>query len=114
MIDYHALKVLSLIYHKTNSKPLHDISYLNPHYSKVMPAHNLEYPKIARNTVNRKGKSRGKYDLEVVHTIINQARVVHVSFTPLADDPFPTILPMIAVMGERVHKNSQQHFRCYD
>jgi hypothetical protein len=65
-----------------------------------MPAHTLEYPQETRNTVNRYGKPRGKYDLESVHTLIHQAHVVHVSFTPLPDDPFPTILPMIGVMGE--------------
>ncbi|KIM98154.1 hypothetical protein OIDMADRAFT_129005 [Oidiodendron maius Zn] len=59
----------------------------------------MEYPKEARNTVNRKGKMRGKYDLETVHSIIQQARVVHVSFTPFPDDPFPVILPMIGIMG---------------
>lgn len=64
-----------------------------------MPAHALEYPQEKRNTVNRYGKPRGKYDLESVHTLIHQAHVVHVSFTPLPDDPFPTILPMIGVMG---------------
>jgi nitroimidazol reductase NimA-like FMN-containing flavoprotein (pyridoxamine 5'-phosphate oxidase superfamily) len=62
----------------------------------------MEYPKEARNTVNRKGKMRGKYDLETVHSIIQQARVVHVSFTPFPDDPFPVILPMIGIMGECV------------
>jgi hypothetical protein len=65
-----------------------------------MPANAMEYPKEARNTVNRKGKLRGKYDLETVHSIMQQARVVHVSFSPLPDDPFPVILPMIGVMGE--------------
>jgi hypothetical protein len=69
-----------------------------------MPASAMEYPKETRNTVNRKGKMRGKYQLETVHTIIQQARVVHVSFTPFPDDPFPVILPMIAVMGERFLK----------
>lgn len=65
-----------------------------------MPVNALEYPKEARNTVNRKGKLRGKYDLKTVHSIMQQARVVHVSFSPLPDDPFPVILPMIGVMGE--------------
>lgn len=64
-----------------------------------MPATALEYPKEGRNTVNRKGKMRGKYDMETVHTIMQQARVVHVSFSPFPDDPFPVILPMIGVMG---------------
>ena len=65
-----------------------------------MPANAMEYPKEVRNTVNRKGKLRGKYDLETVHTLVQQSRVAHVSFSPLPDDPFPVILPMIAVMGE--------------
>src|ERR1700734_752296 len=67
-----------------------------------MPAHTLEYPQEGRNTVNRNGKTRGKYDLETVHTIINRAHVVHVSFTPLADDSFPTILAMIGFMGKYI------------
>lgn len=64
-----------------------------------MPSPDLEYPKQARNTVVRKGKDRGKYDLTTVHTILNSALVVHVSFTPGGTDPFPTTLPMIGFMG---------------
>lgn len=59
----------------------------------------MEYPKEAQNTVNRKGKLRGKYDLETIHSIMQQSRVVHVSFSPFPDNPFPVILPMIGVMG---------------
>lgn len=66
-----------------------------------MPA--MEYVQDARNTVNRKGKMRGKYDLETVQTIVQQARVVHVSFSPFPEDPFPAILPMIGVMGEYLY-----------
>lgn len=59
----------------------------------------LQYPKDARNTVIRKGKDRGRYDLSTIHTIINSALVVHVAFSPTPDEPFPAILPMIGFMG---------------
>ncbi|KAI9772375.1 MAG: hypothetical protein M1835_006279, partial [Candelina submexicana] len=39
------------------------------------------------------------YELRAIHTIINAAPVLHVSFTPDPSDPFPAILPMIGVMG---------------
>ncbi|KAI9709669.1 MAG: hypothetical protein M1812_007647 [Candelaria pacifica] len=39
------------------------------------------------------------YELRSIHTIINAAPVLHVSFTPDPADPFPAILPMIGVMG---------------
>jgi nitroimidazol reductase NimA-like FMN-containing flavoprotein (pyridoxamine 5'-phosphate oxidase superfamily) len=41
----------------------------------------------------------GKYDYETVHKLIAAAPIVHVSFTPSADEPFPTILPMIGFIG---------------
>ncbi|MCJ1397378.1 hypothetical protein MMC11_000571 [Xylographa trunciseda] len=56
-----------------------------------------EYTKTARNTVNRY-RGRGAYDYETIHTIVNTAPILHVSFNPPAD-PFPTILPMIGCMG---------------
>ncbi|MCJ1388077.1 hypothetical protein MMC18_000921 [Xylographa bjoerkii] len=56
-----------------------------------------EYPKTARNTVNRY-RARGAYDYETIHTIANTAPILHVSFNP-PSDPFPTILPMIGCMG---------------
>jgi nitroimidazol reductase NimA-like FMN-containing flavoprotein (pyridoxamine 5'-phosphate oxidase superfamily) len=41
------------------------------------------------------------YDHATVHAIIDAAPVVHVSFnpSPLDDDPFPTVLPMIGCTG---------------
>jgi nitroimidazol reductase NimA-like FMN-containing flavoprotein (pyridoxamine 5'-phosphate oxidase superfamily) len=59
----------------------------------------LEYPKDVRNTVVRKGKDRGHYDLNTIHTIINSALVVHCAFPPSPEEPFPAILPMIGVMA---------------
>lgn len=74
---------------------------------------NLEYPKRARNTVKRydsRGTNShkqyvawtdrpGTYDCEAIHKVINTTPVLHVSFPPGADDPFPALLPMIGVMG---------------
>ncbi|OCT53225.1 flavin-nucleotide-binding protein [Cladophialophora carrionii] len=59
---------------------------------------NLEYPKKPQNTVKRYD-SRGTYDLGAIHSIINTTSVLHVSFAPSPDEPFPAILPMIGVMG---------------
>ncbi|KAF8964590.1 hypothetical protein BDZ97DRAFT_1815797 [Flammula alnicola] len=55
------------------------------------------YEKTPRSTVNRL-KQRAVYDHDTIHNIINAAPVAHVSFNPtsLDDDPFPTILPMLA------------------
>lgn len=39
------------------------------------------------------------YALQTIHTIINTTPVLHVSFTPSPDDPFPVILPMIGQMA---------------
>ncbi|KAJ5080871.1 hypothetical protein N7456_013581 [Penicillium angulare] len=58
----------------------------------------LTYPKRASNTVNRY-KHRATYDLGAIHSIVNDSKVLHVSFNPGPDDPFPTILPMIGQMG---------------
>jgi uncharacterized protein len=43
--------------------------------------------------------STGTYDLGAIHSIINTTSVLHVSFAPSPEDPFPAILPMIGVMG---------------
>lgn len=59
---------------------------------------NLEYPKRPRNTVKRYD-SRGTYDVGAIHKIVNTTPVLHVSFPPGIDDPFPAILPMIGQMG---------------
>ncbi|EEP76290.1 conserved hypothetical protein [Uncinocarpus reesii 1704] len=58
----------------------------------------LVYPKRESNTMNRY-KHRGTYDLGPIHSIVNSAPVLHVSFAPSPDDPFPAILPMIGQMG---------------
>ncbi|KAK2781932.1 hypothetical protein FQN53_000275 [Emmonsiellopsis sp. PD_33] len=58
----------------------------------------LVYPKRTSNTVNRY-KHRATYDLGPIHTIINEAHVLHVSFSPGPEDPFPAIIPMIGAMG---------------
>jgi nitroimidazol reductase NimA-like FMN-containing flavoprotein (pyridoxamine 5'-phosphate oxidase superfamily) len=39
------------------------------------------------------------YSLTTIHSIINHTPVLHVSFTPSPDDPFPVILPMIGQMA---------------
>ncbi|KAK8165299.1 hypothetical protein BKA80DRAFT_289548 [Phyllosticta citrichinensis] len=39
------------------------------------------------------------YDVETIHNIFNTTSVVHVSFLPSPDDPFPVILPMIGQIG---------------
>lgn len=59
----------------------------------------LEYPKRKHNTVNRLGKNRGVYDLEIIHSIINTSLVLNVSFSPSPEDEFPSILPMIGAMA---------------
>lgn len=59
----------------------------------------FEYPKQGHNTVHRHGHDRGRYDLGFIHSLINSSLILNVSFTPSAEDEFPTILPMIGVMG---------------
>ncbi|KAI9039998.1 pyridoxamine 5'-phosphate oxidase family protein [Aspergillus affinis] len=58
----------------------------------------LTYPKRSANTVNRY-KHRATYDLGAIHSIINSTQVLHVSFNPGPEDPFPAIIPMIGQMG---------------
>jgi uncharacterized protein len=57
----------------------------------------------------------GKYDLGTVHSIINTAMVVHVSFSPAPNDPYPAILPMIGVMGsfDRPSADLDEPLDCY-
>lgn len=38
------------------------------------------------------------YELETIHKLINEARIVNVSFND-PDSPFPVVLPMIGHMG---------------
>lgn len=58
------------------------------------------YPKHARSTVHRY-RTRADYDFSTIHSIVDSSPILHVSFLPSdpADDPFPTILPMIGQMG---------------
>jgi len=63
---------------------------------------NLIYPKTAGTTMNRK-KQRGTYDLGTIHSIINSTSVLHVSFNPSPEDPFPATLPMIGHLGSFEH-----------
>ncbi|KAG9234695.1 hypothetical protein BJ875DRAFT_6512 [Amylocarpus encephaloides] len=67
-----------------------------------MVRHTLEYHKNPHNTVNRY-KHQAVYSLTTIHTLINTTPVLHVSFTPSPDDPFPVILPMIGQMGSFDH-----------
>ncbi|KAF7558467.1 hypothetical protein G7046_g5691 [Stylonectria norvegica] len=63
-----------------------------------MGNHTLEYPKEATNTVKRLN-DRGVYALTTIHTLINTQPILHVSFSPPSQPPFPVILPMIGQMG---------------
>ncbi|KIW21408.1 hypothetical protein PV08_01988 [Exophiala spinifera] len=66
----------------------------------------LEYPKTAINKVNRYNV-RETYDLEAIHTIINESTYVNVSFnTPDPSNPFPVTLPMIGVAASFDHPSS--------
>ena len=58
----------------------------------------IAYAKHARSTVHRH-KERALYDYATVHSIVNQCSILHVSFAPSSDDPFPTTLPMLGQMG---------------
>ncbi|CRG84483.1 hypothetical protein PISL3812_01764 [Talaromyces islandicus] len=56
------------------------------------------YPKRSTNTVKRYAH-RATYDVAAIHSIVNSSQVLHVSFNPGPEDPFPTTLPMIGQMG---------------
>ncbi|KIW27367.1 uncharacterized protein PV07_07111 [Cladophialophora immunda] len=58
----------------------------------------LTYPKTKSTTVNRYN-TRATYDVKAIHSIVNESSVLHVSFAPDGEDPFPAILPMIGTMG---------------
>ncbi|PHH74054.1 hypothetical protein CDD80_3336 [Ophiocordyceps camponoti-rufipedis] len=62
-----------------------------------MGRHELEYPQEALNAIRRHGE-RASYALKTIHTLINTAPIVHVSFNP-PGSPFPVTLPMIGQMG---------------
>ena len=57
----------------------------------------------------------GTYDLGAIHSIINSTSVLHVSFAPSPDQPFPAILPMIGVMGSFEYPSSgiDEPLDCY-
>ncbi|KAF4627775.1 hypothetical protein G7Y89_g10384 [Cudoniella acicularis] len=64
------------------------------------------YPKVVRNTIVRY-KPRGAYDFATIHSIVNSAPVIHVSFsTPDESDPFPAVLPMLGFMGSFDNQNA--------
>lgn len=50
----------------------------------------------------------GKYDFVTVHDIVNSTNVVHVSFVPEPEDPFPIVLPMIGQMGSFAEPKSTE------
>ncbi|KAE8151365.1 hypothetical protein BDV25DRAFT_152687 [Aspergillus avenaceus] len=74
----------------------------------------LTYPKQPSNTVNRY-KHRATYDLQTIHTIINTTQVLHVSFPPGPNTPFPAIIPMIGQMGSHAYPSSgpDEPLDCY-
>jgi uncharacterized protein len=44
-------------------------------------------------------KGLGKYDYGTIHQIVDDTPVLHVSFPPSGDDPFPAVLPMLGCTG---------------
>ncbi|ERT01109.1 uncharacterized protein SPSK_07818 [Sporothrix schenckii 1099-18] len=62
-----------------------------------MPRYELTYPKEVHNTVKRYN-SRASYALRTIHSLVNEAQLLHVSFQP-DNSPFPATLPMIGAMG---------------
>ena len=43
--------------------------------------------------------SVGQYDYATIHRLIDTTPVLHVSFPPSGDDPFPAVLPMLGCTG---------------
>jgi uncharacterized protein len=95
-----------------------------------MVRHTFEYPRGPRNTVNRYNHQGTNtpafpntsittppavYDLTAIHSIINTTPVLHVSFTPSLEDPFPVILPLIGQMGsyDRPSASLADPLECY-
>ena len=59
----------------------------------------MAYPKDAHTNANRY-RSRVSYEYSAVHSIVNSASILHVSFVPEAsEEKFPATLPMIGHMG---------------
>lgn len=50
------------------------------------------------------------YDVDFIHSTINNTPVLHVSFVPDPNEPFPIILPMI---GEMAQFPGDEEFHCY-
>lgn len=59
---------------------------------------------------SRENFMTGVYDQDTIHSIIDSAPVVHVSFLPgtLDDDPFPAILPMLGCIGSFTPPNATE------
>ncbi|KAH7070424.1 5-nitroimidazole antibiotic resistance protein [Paraphoma chrysanthemicola] len=57
-------------------------------------------PAYEKTKVNKLGRlgNRGTYDYATIHSLINQAPVLHVSFTD-PEHPFPVVLPMLGCTG---------------
>lgn len=56
------------------------------------------------------------YDLQAIHSIINAAPVLHVSYNSSdPEDPFPTVQPMIGTMGSFAHPSADisEPMDCY-
>ncbi|TFK69169.1 hypothetical protein BDN72DRAFT_623134 [Pluteus cervinus] len=56
------------------------------------------YPSHPRATIGRY-RNRGAYDFQAIHSVVNAAPVLHLSFIPSETDPFPTIIPLLGQMG---------------
>ncbi|KNG48541.1 5-nitroimidazole antibiotic resistance protein [Stemphylium lycopersici] len=56
-----------------------------------------EYPKTSVNKLGRLAK-RGHYDYPTIHTLLNTAPILHVSFVD-PTHPFPVVLPMLGCTG---------------
>jgi len=59
---------------------------------------NGTYPKTPINTINRY-KHQATYDVEFIHSVINNTPVLHVSFVPDPSTALPIVLPMIGQLG---------------
>ncbi|RDW76516.1 pyridoxamine 5'-phosphate oxidase family protein [Aspergillus mulundensis] len=75
----------------------------------------MKYPVGKHNKVRRLADKRADYDLNTVHTIINQSLLFHVSFQPDPEDPFPTIIPMLGALGNHDHPSAglDEPLDCY-
>ncbi|KAI1387676.1 uncharacterized protein F4822DRAFT_444275 [Hypoxylon trugodes] len=67
------------------------------------------YPVTPQNKINRY-RDRATYDAEVVHSIVNETPVAHLSFIPDPSNPQPVVLPMIAQIGKYP---SDEEAACY-